>query len=175
MAEKRVITVKPNLPMAYLYNLVDGFGKRKIDQTYKDTWESRETALGENEYKDYLKSKQWANIKEKALKREYYQSCFKCGAKEGIELHHRSYKWIRTKYAMQGLIPLCRGCHQAVHDYAKTNGVSVRIATNKVCGNRYVAPPKPKKQKVFKANGTELTNYDLKKKHLKSKWKKSHQ
>lgn len=124
--------------MGHLYNKVDGLGKRKIDRTYTDTWQTRSIVLDDISYAEYLKSEEWQRIKRKALKREFYSKCLKCGATENLELHHRSYKWIGTKSAMQGLVPLCRTHHQQIHDYAKANKVSVRVATNTICKEEYL-------------------------------------
>lgn len=103
--------------------------REKVDRSYHDTWKTRSEALGDMEYADYLKSDEWRMIRELARGREYYSKCLKCGSKNNIELHHRSYKWIGTENSMRGIMPLCRKHHQEVHDYAIKNNVSVRLAT----------------------------------------------
>jgi len=101
-----------------------------LDQTFEDTWKTRSDRLGGLSYAKYLESQEWREVRAKAAKRPHYQACWHFGSTEGLEIHHRSYKWIGTKHAMRGLVALCRECHQRTHDYAKGNRISVRKATN---------------------------------------------
>lgn len=103
---------------------------KEIDYTYADTWIRRDSNMINNTYKEYLESDWWKKIKEKAQKRKCYQYCSFCKSKNNLHLHHTSYKWIHTKYELRTIISLCNDCHQEVHDYAKNNLISVRIATN---------------------------------------------
>jgi hypothetical protein len=103
---------------------------KDIDYTYNDTWNRRDSNMIYESYTDYLNSDWWKSVKEKASKRKCYQSCLFCKSKENLHLHHTSYKWIHTKHELRTIICLCKNCHQEVHDYAKLNLVSVRIATN---------------------------------------------
>jgi len=87
--------------------------------------------LGDVAYEEYLKSDHWKQVKQKAFQRPNYQKCEFCDSTK-VELHHKSYKWIGTKYELSVIIALCREHHQEVHDLAKSSGKSVRIATNGV-------------------------------------------
>lgn len=105
----------------------------EIDYTYEDTWIRRESNLNNITYKDYLSSDWWKAIKDKALSRpDTYSKCQFCGSGDNIDLHHTSYKWIFTNRELSVIIPLCREHHYEVHSYAKSNKVSVRVATNKL-------------------------------------------
>lgn len=110
-------------------------GKKSIgnlDVTYSETWERRNKNL-DIPYSEFLKSDHWLATKKKALSRKKsYGSCLFCGSTENLELHHTSYKWIGTKHELCNVISLCRDHHQEVHDYAKSNDVSVRLATTAV-------------------------------------------
>jgi hypothetical protein len=104
---------------------------KNLDTTYEDTWIRRESNLENISYKDYLNSDWWKEVKKKSKMRpETYSKCQFCNTDKHIELHHTSYKWIFTKDELRNIIPLCREHHQQVHDYAKVNNVSVRVATN---------------------------------------------
>jgi hypothetical protein len=105
---------------------------KKLDYKFEDTWIRRESNLDNISYKDYLNSNWWKEIKNKAKQREHYCKCQFCNTDKNIELHHTSYKWIFTKDELRTIIPLCREHHQEVHDYAKVNNLSVRVATNKL-------------------------------------------
>lgn len=99
-----------------------------LDKTYDDTRSTREVKLSGMTYEEYLKSDHWAKVKAKASKRPNYQKCEFCDSTE-VELHHTSYKWILTKDELNTIISLCRNHHQEVHDLARSDGLSVRVAT----------------------------------------------
>jgi hypothetical protein len=103
--------------------------KNGLDVTYSDTWDVRQKNL-EISYSEFLNSDHWLAVKRKAKsRRKTYGKCMFCGSTHNIDLHHTSYKWIGTNHELRNVIPLCRFHHKEVHDYAKENGFSVRIAT----------------------------------------------
>lgn len=116
----------------------------KVDRTYKDTWETRDKSLLGKSYRDFLKSSHWKKVKAKTLRRKKYSKCKFCGSTKNIELHHSNYKWLGTKDELRSVIPLCRTHHQEVHDLAKAEGISVRIATNKLNRIYTTTPKQPK-------------------------------
>lgn len=70
---------------------------RVLDDTYRDTWDRRSDQLavgGFKSYREYLESPVWKEIRARALSRPHFQACYLCGRRDGIELHHTSYKWI---------------------------------------------------------------------------------
>lgn len=119
-----------------------------LDYTYQDTWDRRFKNLKGMSYQDYLKSDHWKGVKEKASKRENYKRCECCGDYK-VELHHRSYKSILTKDELRNIIALCREHHQEVHDLAKDEQISVRLATRKVI-RKYREQRKSFKPKMIK-------------------------
>lgn len=68
-------------------------------------------------YKDYLQTKHWKNIKEKALKR-FHSRCSLCNTnKQEIHIHHRTYEHRgEEQFYMGDLIALCKDCHKKFHD-----------------------------------------------------------
>jgi len=111
---------------------------RKIDETYKDTWEMRDKKLkthGYNSYGEYLKSDEWKKIKIRFDKREKFRKCYICKSENNLDVHHKTYKAIAMKNPYKYLFRLCRDCHNKIHEYAKANNVSVRIATNVIKKN----------------------------------------
>lgn len=101
-----------------------------LDKEYLDTWNTREenlTALDIQTYKEFLDSNLWKELKTKARKRSNYQKCYLCGCKDNLEFHHLSYKHLTE---LRNVRSVCRTHHQEIHDYAKDNGISVRLATN---------------------------------------------
>ena len=65
-------------------------------------------------YKDYLNSKEWAQIKI-----DLYQTggkqCEHCGSTNRIEVHHLHYDNVFNEEP-EDLVLLCRQCHQAEHN-----------------------------------------------------------
>ena len=102
----------------------------KLDNSYIDTWITRQAKLNGLSYSDYLKSKEWQLIRRKAYKRPHLKKCYVCGSTDKLELHHRSYNTIGTT-DLRNVRAVCRTCHQAIHDYSKQNKISVRLATKK--------------------------------------------
>lgn len=79
-------------------------------------------AISSMQYDEYLKTKHWKNIKNKAYK--YYQKeCWICRKKYDLHVHHRRYKdkrgSILKRESMSDLILLCETCHKIWH---KTHG-----------------------------------------------------
>jgi len=100
-----------------------------VDEIYADTWGTRERNLAGMTYGEYLESDYWQIVKTKAKSRPNYQKCEFCTSTQ-IELHHTSYKWLRTNNELRVIISLCRDHHREIHDLAKTSNISVRVATN---------------------------------------------
>ena len=100
-----------------------------LDEIYADTWDVRERQLSGTTYGEYLKTPHWQAVKAKARARPNYQKCEFCNSIE-IELHHTSYKWIYTENELRVIISLCRDHHQEIHNLAKVDNISVRVATN---------------------------------------------
>jgi N-glycosylase/DNA lyase len=99
------------------------------DVLYTDTWESRKKSLeekGYSSYKEFLESSRWKELKNRAKKHIFYKSCRVCKTQNEIDLHHKDYCHL---HSMKSIIPLCRGCHDRIHEYAKETGFSVRLAT----------------------------------------------
>jgi hypothetical protein len=107
-----------------------------MDTTYLDTWQTRNSRLAKLglTYQEYLLSAEWQQVHAKARERKTYKCCWVC-SKPRTELHHRSYKWIGTKYAMRDIVPVCRGCHEGIHQFAKEHDLSVRLATTQYRNN----------------------------------------
>ncbi len=64
-------------------------------------------------YKEYLRSEHWQNTKARyyaARRRE----CWVCGTKQGIHLHHITYKRLGAEL-LNDLVPLCGEHHDAFH------------------------------------------------------------
>jgi 5-methylcytosine-specific restriction endonuclease McrA len=81
-----------------------------------------DTALAVTKYGEYLKSKHWKNIKNKAFK-FYKGECWICRKKHDLNIHHRIYKdkrgSILGREKMSHLLLLCFTCHKIWH---KTHG-----------------------------------------------------
>ena len=114
--------------------------------TYKDTWNTRDLIL--TNYREYLESDEWKLVKEELKKQKKYQICRACGNKKCIQLHHKTYKWVRSSHEEKGIIALCIKCHRKVHNYARNKNVSVERATKYILSN--IPKFKVKKKKKTK-------------------------
>jgi len=95
--------------------------------TYKDTWLIRDEKVPD--YKAYLESDEWKQLKQELKQLKKYQKCRACGKKRYIQLHHKTYRWIHTKREQLGIVAFCGKCHKRTHAYAKRKNVSVIRAT----------------------------------------------
>lgn len=78
-------------------------------------------------YKDYLKTDHWKNIKKRYRKSKLIQNCYICGSQNNLNLHHKSYKRI-GKERLNDLIPLCRECHYFTHQaLKKANSINLNL------------------------------------------------
>lgn len=80
---------------------------------------------GKTEYAKYLKSNWWKERKEKYWNK-HKKICFCCGL-EATELHHYDYT-VLGKEKDYNLIPLCRSCHQEIHDKVKEKKFTLKKA-----------------------------------------------
>jgi len=65
-------------------------------------------------YTDYLNTAHWRNTRQRAL--VYYKyTCQKCGAKDNLHVHHKSYANKGFEQVAIDLTVLCQTCHKKVH------------------------------------------------------------
>lgn len=78
----------------------------------------KEKKIGRQGYYDYLKSPKWKSTKIRYLKSKMPKCCGVCGAEwnNSMVFHHKTYKRLGDEKLMD-IVPLCRPCHQAVHDF----------------------------------------------------------
>jgi 5-methylcytosine-specific restriction endonuclease McrA len=71
-------------------------------------------------YAQYLRSEHWLKLRARyRASRRLPQKCLGCGNPR-FELHHRSYQRVGHEL-LTDLVPLCRACHQKVHDIEATS------------------------------------------------------
>lgn len=131
------------------YGLFLGKGiikEKTIDDVYTNR-SIRLKLLGYKNYKDYLLSDEWKQIKKTASKKEYYKKCRICKSSDTINLHHSTYMYIGTKYKMYGLKPICKKCHDNLHKAHKHEGRTLNGMTIKSIMHSSV--PKLCQQKLF--------------------------
>lgn len=69
--------------------------------------------LKEMDYKTYLESEHWKNIREKALKRDNYRC--KCGSRYRLEVHHHNYSHRGEECEINDVETICHECHEKTH------------------------------------------------------------
>jgi len=95
-------------------------------------WATQLANLGYKDYKTYLKGEHWKKFKQWTKKQGFYDSCYVCGDKNSINLHHFKYVHVDKDQALC-ILPLCHIHHQEIHDH-KGRGFNIRQATVKVTG-----------------------------------------
>lgn len=82
---------------------------RKRYNSYKPNLTQRQL-----EYREYLKSNHWKEVREAALERADYK-CQLCSNKEYLNVHHNNYKNLGHEDP-NDLVVLCRNCHRKFHN-----------------------------------------------------------
>lgn len=96
-------------------------------------------ADGFSTYQEFLKSAAWrqskVNIQRKIDKgKVWYGSCWCCGSKENLQLHHLKY----TKANLTGRVGnhlryVCKSCHETIHRMtAVDHKLSIKTATKRL-------------------------------------------
>jgi hypothetical protein len=90
----------------------------KIDDDFTEVYNvETEVYLTSRNYKmvynNYLKSQEWYNLKNLALKYSNYK-CSKCDASENLNIHHLNYNNIGNE-EISDLITVCNSCHKEFH------------------------------------------------------------
>lgn len=79
-----------------------------------------------DKYLAYLESQKWAELRNKALKRDEYH-CSICGCPEALEVHHLKYPDILGTEPLSDLMTLCHDCHVKLETYKKGHTKSMRM------------------------------------------------
>ncbi len=66
------------------------------------------------DYRTYLLSEHWLNLRNQALKRDKFV-CQMCGSGINPHVHHVSYDHVGTEQELDDLVTLCKECHSKVH------------------------------------------------------------
>lgn len=99
------------------------------------------------DYKAYLKSDYWKDIREKVHERDGYR-CRICNLPNDICVHHRTYKFVGNEN-MGELITLCKSCHNRYH----------KINTHVSYSNHIRDIAFEKKKEMLYSEKEEINNY----------------
>lgn len=99
-------------------NVIIKIGIKNMNSFYK-----RLELLGYSNYDEYLKSDHWKEIKEQYKNSDFPQHCLVCHNDKYV-LHHRSYVRLGDE-SLYDFVPLCKNCHQKVHNYLKENKIDI--------------------------------------------------
>lgn len=70
-------------------------------------------------YKKYLRSKEWIEVRKKAIKRDKGK-CKLCGSKKSIQVHHLNYQHVfYERFYLDDLLTVCDICHKKIHEFRK--------------------------------------------------------
>lgn len=107
--------------------------------------------LGFKNYREYLQSDHWKEIKWLYRNSDYPQYCLACSGKQ-YDLHHRTYKRLGAEWKSD-LVPICRDCHNRIHEYFdKHPNATVGVPQNRYRKDRDQLGNKVRQTKTKKAN-----------------------
>jgi len=67
------------------------------------------------EYKSYLRSNTWRELRTQALERDRY-TCTRCSSTSHLQVHHIHYDGIHTfDFHLSQLETVCKSCHDKIH------------------------------------------------------------
>ena len=99
-------------------------------------------------YKSYLHTKHWREIRKKKLLKT--PICQVCNNQTGLHVHHKKYKYkgksILFKERVEDLITLCNSCHRLIHIYF---GTSMKKINKKILRVRRLMELKAIKKMAF--------------------------
>jgi hypothetical protein len=76
------------------------------------------------EYQDYINSFEWKE-KRREVFSHYGQICQACKiSSKTLDVHHKTYKNFGKNEPMEDVVPLCRDCHEDIHQIHKRNRYS---------------------------------------------------
>ena len=114
------------------------------------------------EYKKYLLSKEWAEIKID-LYNHRGRKCEKCGATKYLQVHHKHYKNI-FKEEPEDLEILCKFCHQKQHNKTPKKSKKPKVKKRKLSKRQMRHQQKliSKQKKMKKQKWGQMNRHPLK-------------
>lgn len=110
--------------------------------------------LGFGSYREYLNSPLWQEVRQKVL---VGGPCYVCGRLNATQVHHQEYTEENLcGDSLQGMVPICGGCHRKVEfspSGKKYSMIGANRKTDSLRGSRMAAerkPPRRKGKKKFK-------------------------
>lgn len=82
--------------------------------------------LGYRDYRDYLRSAHWHDLKRRYRESDRPQECI-CGEVERVQLHHLTYERIGHE-ELTDLTPLCARCHAMIHELERRGEIGLDFA-----------------------------------------------
>lgn len=99
--------------------LLNAFNEIKDDDVVvkDDDLQNKKVSDDKKQHAKELSSPKWKEKREEVFER-YGKQCVECGSTKNIQVHHLIYRkghhlW---EYNVNELIPLCKKCHQKIHD-----------------------------------------------------------
>lgn len=95
-------------------NKAEAIKKRQWNYLYKYLQDNKMS------YKAYLLTDHWKDVRKRYWKSKLHNhTCYACGSKQNLQVHHKTYKRIGQEY-LRDLCLLCGDCHRQAHQIEKT-------------------------------------------------------
>ena len=99
------------------------------------------------QYTAYIASPEWGAFRAAYIARHGALVCTACGSPRRVQLHHRHYRTLGHE-SPDDVTPLCKSCHENVHNAARQGGTVLAAATDRYIrrflrarAERIVLPP----------------------------------
>jgi hypothetical protein len=109
----------------YLYNLNANPPAKPTVKTIADIPIIKNYTFSTN---TYYKSKRWQAIHAFLRRQQKYRECMFC-QNMPIQLHHISYHKVNTPDEVEWVWPVCRTCHNKIHDIQKAENCTAKLAS----------------------------------------------
>lgn len=86
--------------------------------------------MPKRDYNNYINSPEWKTVREDAFLL-HGRFCAKCGSKNRLHVHHKTYKRFTHERVDIDLIPLCESCHDKCHTFCKANNIDLWHGTER--------------------------------------------
>lgn len=101
-----------------MLNLFRNVGKSEAPKKHRKKRKSKaqpssKLTPGQKKYRAYLKSNEWKETRQAAVKRDG-RRCQTCGSTGRLQVHHTCYDR-RGKDSLPDLVTLCSTCHRKTH------------------------------------------------------------
>lgn len=137
--------------------------------------------LGRRDYYKYINSADWQDKRKNFYNSKMYKkikgdgkwNCYCCGISNvSLDLHHRTYKRLGVEHIGIDLVPVCRNCHDEIHNLQKSSEKHIWECTTKIKNIKQKLRRKKEKKTPEAIQKRKITKEQRLQKQIKRKKKR---